>query len=217
MATEEEYVLDLTKMKIADLKRELQIRGLKVSGNKQDLIQRLQQYLEEHEGAEVEDDGSILEDEEEAPPSEKEATPPPESDPPKEEESVAKIEPVQNVEKPQEELTDEEKKEARAKKFGLKANELSNADRLLNRSKRFGLPNADTGNAKTADSEVDSEKLKQRAARFGEVISGSLASKEQEDRKRKRLERFGNISQNDTPETVEKKKKRAERFGLTVA
>merc|ERR1739838_431048 len=55
--SDDEFVLDLTKMKMADLKKELQLRDLKVSGNKQELIQRLQQYLEEHEGAEIEDGG----------------------------------------------------------------------------------------------------------------------------------------------------------------
>merc|ERR1739838_453977 len=63
--SDDEFVLDLTKMKMADLKKELQFRDLKVSGNKQELIQRLQQYLEEHEGAEVEgrdaDDDALLE------------------------------------------------------------------------------------------------------------------------------------------------------------
>ena len=61
-ASDDETTLDLNKMRIADLKKELQLRNLKVSGNKHELIQRLQKYLVEHEGIEVEeDDESLLE------------------------------------------------------------------------------------------------------------------------------------------------------------
>lgn len=51
----EEEVFDLSKMKIAELKAELGARGLKTSGKKAELIDRLQTYMEENEGVEVED------------------------------------------------------------------------------------------------------------------------------------------------------------------
>jgi len=51
----EEEVFDLSKMKMAELKAELGARGLKTSGKKAELIDRLQTYMEENEDVEVED------------------------------------------------------------------------------------------------------------------------------------------------------------------
>ena len=53
---EGEIEMDLNKMKMSELKGELAARGLKISGKKSELVDRLQQYLEEHEDAEVEDE-----------------------------------------------------------------------------------------------------------------------------------------------------------------
>ena len=57
-----EFVLDFTKLKIPELKAELASRGLKTSGKKSDLIDRLQTYLEEHEDVEHVDGGEDEED-----------------------------------------------------------------------------------------------------------------------------------------------------------
>merc|ERR1739838_1188403 len=233
--SDDEFVLDLTKMKMADLKKELQLRDLKVSGNKQELIQRLQQYLEEHEGAEIEDGGEdealLAEgndqmkekdekmDEESTENLEKEL----------EDEELEKTEEVtEKVEEAVEEIkaandTQEHKKEAvvkavtveeakaeRAKKFGIKV-----ADKVVpeekkkeERTKRFGKSSITDHKV-----EVDTEKLKQRAARFGTVISSTLTKTKQNDKILKRKERFGAVS----AETNSKKAKRAERFGLNKA
>lgn len=223
---EEEFVLDLNKMKIADLKRELQLRGQKVSGNKQDLIQRLQQYLEEHEGAEVEDDdAAIFEEEEEegeAVEEENEEKLEEESDPPEKEDLAPAVEEEEQKNPLEEEktvtevklskdMTEEEKKAARAKKFGLKANELSDAARLENRSKRFGTQSA------CGSGSVDTAKLKSRAERFGVVVSETLSKTDQEEKKLKRQQRFGGVHKGLDNASEEKKRKRAERFGISVA
>uniref|UniRef100_G1MSL9 SAP domain-containing ribonucleoprotein n=1 Tax=Meleagris gallopavo TaxID=9103 RepID=G1MSL9_MELGA len=42
--------VELHKLKLAELKQECLARGLEAKGNKQDLINRLQAYLEEHGG-----------------------------------------------------------------------------------------------------------------------------------------------------------------------
>uniref|UniRef100_A0A8C4X9L4 SAP domain-containing ribonucleoprotein n=1 Tax=Erpetoichthys calabaricus TaxID=27687 RepID=A0A8C4X9L4_ERPCA len=41
-------VVELHKLKLAELKQECIARGLEVKGNKQDLINRLQAYLDTH-------------------------------------------------------------------------------------------------------------------------------------------------------------------------
>jgi len=259
--SDDEYVLDLNKMKMADLKKELQLRDLKVSGNKQDLIQRLQQYLEEHEGAEVEagDDDALLElneneskvadissgedklekslldesqskelevednaeellddkttkvSEESA--VEKEAVKEDETVTPPEDTKEASPEPKVLVKstQPLAAMTEEEKKEQRAKKYGIKVTELPEDKKLDMRKKRFGMGKSSITDHKV---EVDAEKLKKRAERFGAVVSSVLTDKEQEEKIRKRKERFGEIV---SSETDAKKQKRAERFGLKVA
>jgi len=256
--SDDEYVLDLNKMKMADLKRELQIRDLKVSGNKQDLIQRLQQYLEEHEGAEVEDGdddalGLIEADNEEKTTTEKPDDKSDkndldvdesltkelddtveESSEDKTAETEAAVEETKNetatettdnnatgddkaevkTDKPKiVEMTEEQKKEERAKKYGIKVTELSEDSKLELRKKRFG---GQFGKSSITDHkvEVDTEKLKKRAERFGTVVSPVLTNSEQEEKIRKRKERFGGVS---SSETDAKKQKRAERFGLKVA
>lgn len=232
---EEDYVLDMNKMKIADLKRELHIRGLKISGNKSELMERLQKYLEEHEGAEIEDD-----DEEAAllaevdTPSVKTPEKPIASDG-NEKTEMNKEEPAASLStadkdsevpvaivnadedkttksKPLSAMTEQEKKEARAKKFGLKPNELSESARKEARAKKFGLKTADLndtdriekrkqrfGDSSQNGSSVvsksdDTDKLKKRAERFGSVTSSTSNTSQQDEALEKRKKRFGNIS-----------------------
>merc|ERR1712131_309463 len=49
----DEEVIDLHAMKVTELKQELKARGLTVSGTKAELINRLENYMKEHEGVEV--------------------------------------------------------------------------------------------------------------------------------------------------------------------
>ena len=258
-SNEEEFILDLNKMKIADLKRELHIRGLKISGNKSELMERLQKHLEEHEGAEIEDDeeeAALLAEEpkpEDTANKEENGTNGDVQDtgtaaePVAVESTVAKVEETatsevkNNVEtspaapKPLAAMTEEEKREARAKKFGLKPNELSEADRKEARAKKFGLKTTDlndadrlekrkqrfgsvngnstsgAGKLSATGSETDKEKLKKRAERFGSVTSSTLVKDQQQETLEKRKKRFGNITNADSELEI-KKAKRAERF-----
>ena len=51
--SDNEEVIDLHSMKVAELKEELKSRQLPVSGAKAQLIERLENYMQEHEGVEV--------------------------------------------------------------------------------------------------------------------------------------------------------------------
>ena len=249
---EEDYVLDMNKMKIADLKRELHIRGLKISGNKSELMERLQKYLEEHEGAEIEDDDeeAALLAEVDTPsvktPEKHIASAGNDKNEMNREESAASLSTadqaseapvaIVNVDegkettksKPISVMTEQEKKEARAKKFGLKPNELSESARKEARAKKFGLKTADLNdtdriekrkqrfgdsaqNGKSVSKSDDTEKLKKRAERFGSVASSTSNKSQQDDALEKRKKRFGNISTAESELDI-KKAKRAERF-----
>ncbi|XP_005110485.1 SAP domain-containing ribonucleoprotein [Aplysia californica] len=119
-------------------------------------------------------------------------------------------------------LSHEERLKMRAEKYGVVSTE---AKKEL-RAQRFGLPSSGgaLSGLGTGQQNVDVDKLKKRAERFGTVVSKSLTKVEEDERKRKRAERFGasdaistNVSSGLSSEEVEaKKKKRAERFGLTT-
>ncbi|XP_054043143.1 SAP domain-containing ribonucleoprotein isoform X4 [Rissa tridactyla] len=62
--------VELHKLKLAELKQECLARGLEAKGNKQDLINRLQAYLEEHAEEEANEEdvlGEEIEEEEQKP------------------------------------------------------------------------------------------------------------------------------------------------------
>lgn len=60
MATsEEEHDVDLSKMKVADLKRELKSRGLSTVGNKTELIERLQAGMNGNQDLILDDTGTL--------------------------------------------------------------------------------------------------------------------------------------------------------------
>lgn len=238
MASEDEVVIDLRKMKIPELKKELQIRGLKIGGNKHDLIERLQQYLEEHEGAEVADDEILKEVEGEADDhliddqklEDSVLTAPPEQAKAKDKEVVENDTEADTEKKGQGEesenikdlhsptgLSDAEKLKMRAQKFGVTVSDMNTEARKAARSERFGTGGGTAGGIGTSPG-VDPDKLKKRAERFGAVVSDTLSKSEEEERRRKRQARFGIETTGGTvtgPDS-EKKKKRAERFGLTV-
>merc|ERR1712183_951065 len=205
----EDEVWDLNKMKMAELKKELQDRGLKVSGNKQELITRLQTYLAEHEGAELEeeDEDDLLNEDVEQSVSEnveeeKSEVVVDKAD--SEVETPAKVEELEaetaveekangdtNGENadPKPVMTMEDKKAERAKRFGLTTADLSDKERKEQRKKRFGKASVTDDKV-----EVDQEKLKKRAERFGIKVSSSLVDSEQQEKIRKRKERFGTVT-----------------------
>lgn len=233
---EEEVVIDLRKMKMAELKKELQHRNLKTSGNKQDLIERLQQYLEEHEGAEVADEEILKEEEGEIDDNilidDKKLEDGSEDSVSSEQEQKIKQTNKERIQETKTEegeektappspvgLTDRQKLEFRAQKFGITVKDMNMDARKAARSERFGTGAAGSMSSGKIDS--DPNKLQKRAERFGGIVSDTLSKSDAEERKRKRLARFGRglsggLSESNDVST-EKKKKRAERFGLSVA
>lgn len=195
MSQEEVEVVDLSKKTVAELKNECKERGLKVSGNKAELIERLEEYMKEHEGAEIteddlleEPDVSIEEETKENTVTEtpKEATPvktPVEEDLTQKKLSRAERFGIESTE------VLENKKEKRAARFGLESNGKSKetselAEKKRARAERFGTQNGTTKKSKLEgmDVEVDDEKIKARQARFGVQV--------ETDKKKARAARF---------------------------
>ncbi|XP_078656134.1 SAP domain-containing ribonucleoprotein-like isoform X4 [Branchiostoma floridae x Branchiostoma belcheri] len=250
----------LKKLKVADLKNELRARGLTVTGNKQELLDRLQQHMETAGEAELfskdtsfasgegdEADDSILAgEEEEEEEEEEEQTTTQDNQENTETTNTAKPTVVTSVTsadtkvpvKPP--MSEAERLELRAKKFGGHASEVA---KKAARAARFGT--AVTGPTKTEaaapvkgattlspledNSAISSEemgpemeKLKKRAERFGMNVSTATQQAEEKEKLLKRKQRFGAVTagaagtQVSSDEVEAKKKKRAERFGLTV-
>lgn len=120
----------------------------------------------------------------------------------------------------------------RAARFGLSSpatgvSALSD-DKLAARARRFGLPISETGGglriaSGTNRSDIEAEKLRKRAERFGCVSSSTTTGKISDiERKASRLERFGPIKSSADDRTlkismepdVDKLLKRKERFGV---
>ncbi|XP_078656136.1 SAP domain-containing ribonucleoprotein-like isoform X6 [Branchiostoma floridae x Branchiostoma belcheri] len=237
----------LKKLKVADLKNELRARGLTVTGNKQELLDRLQQHMETAGEAELfskdtsfasgegdEADDSILAgEEEEEEEEEEEQTTTQDNQENTETTNTAKPTVVTSVTsadtkvpvKPP--MSEAERLELRAKKFGGHASEVA---KKAARAARFGT--AVTGPTKTEAaapvkgattlSGPEMEKLKKRAERFGMNVSTATQQAEEKEKLLKRKQRFGAVTagaagtQVSSDEVEAKKKKRAERFGLTV-
>uniref|UniRef100_A0A2K5RDH9 SAP domain-containing ribonucleoprotein n=1 Tax=Cebus imitator TaxID=2715852 RepID=A0A2K5RDH9_CEBIM len=199
MATE---TVELCKLKLAELKQECLAHGLETKGIKQDLIHRLQAYLEEHteEEANEEDVLGGETEEEETKPIE---LPVKEGEPP---EGTVDVGPgaVAHACNPSTLggqggwITSlESKKSARAAGFGISSvptkclssdnKPVVNLDKLKKRDQRFGL-NVSSISRKSEDD----EKLKKRKEQFGIVRSsaGTGTTEDTEAKKRKRAEHF---------------------------
>ncbi|NXA18420.1 SARNP protein, partial [Ibidorhyncha struthersii] len=191
---------------LAELKQECLARGLEAKGNKQDLINRLQAYLEEHAEEEANEEdvlGEEIEEEEQKPvePPVKVEEPPVKSPDVITEKKVVKI---------TSEISQMERMQKRAERFNVP---VSLESKKAARAARFGL-----ATVSTKGEEVNMDKLKERAQRFGLNVS-SLSKKSEEDEKlKKRKERFGIVTSSAgagaTEDTEAKKRKRAERFGI---
>merc|ERR1712168_703680 len=207
-------VIDLSSKTVAELKAECKERNLPVSGKKSELIARLEDYMTKNEGAEITEDDLLEEpdvslgeesQENESPPAEKA------------EEETGEDAPEAKVE-----ITEEQRKLERAKKFGIEAPELVN-DKKKSRAERFGLPASNGGGAKKGATPVDPEmdaKKKSRAERFGLTVNQKRKAKLEgtdiaidAEKIKKRQERFGNIS---AAATDDKKSARAARFAAKV-
>ncbi|XP_028309596.1 SAP domain-containing ribonucleoprotein [Gouania willdenowi] len=212
-------VIELQKLKLAELRQECEARGLETKGNKGELIARLQAYLEEHED-DVDVDDVLAEDSVEYTKVEssnniknsKDSAESAEDEPAAEaEKKVVKIAPLstatERLQKRAERFnlpeTAESKKATRAARFGLPTDASSpspgllanskgaavNVDQLKKRAERFGM------NVSSISQKIeDDEKLKKRKERFGILTSaGSAAAGDVEVKKMKRAERFGKV------------------------
>jgi len=232
---------DYASMKITELKKELKAKGLPLSGNKQELVERLEAaegtaLLDEHDDDLDLDQDQLTEDAIEQ--VEKQLQTSGESLP-KVDESPTKIvlketsENKENTEQVTEKKCPEPedpaaKINARAERFGgFQSNEAKKAAR----AERFkdmmegmkGTNNKKIGAAPPADLEL----LKKRSERFGAVVSPIVQEVEVSDAIKRRRERFGVVTKDEPkPKKVllnagvnsvildEKLKSRQERFGL---
>uniref|UniRef100_A0A2K5NMQ9 SAP domain-containing protein n=1 Tax=Cercocebus atys TaxID=9531 RepID=A0A2K5NMQ9_CERAT len=196
MATE---TVEFHKLKLAELKQECLACGLETKGIKQDLIHRLQAYLEEHaeEEANAEDVLGDETEEEETKPIE---LPVKEKEPPEKTVDVA-------VEKKVVKITSEIPQTERMQK------------RKAARAARFGISSVPTkGLSSDNKPMVNLDKLKETAQRFGLNVSSISRKSEDDEKLKKRKERFGIVTSSAGTGTTEvteaKKRKRAECFGI---
>uniref|UniRef100_A0A8C3QTV9 SAP domain-containing ribonucleoprotein n=1 Tax=Cyanoderma ruficeps TaxID=181631 RepID=A0A8C3QTV9_9PASS len=202
--------VELHKLKLAELKQECLARGLEAKGNKQDLIHRLQAYLEEHAEEEPNEEDVLGEEIEEEEPKVPE--------PPVKVQEEAPVKSPDGIQekkmvKISSEISQMERMQKRAERFNVP---VSLESKKAARAARFGLATIPTKGLST-DSKptINLEKLKERAQRFGLNVS-SLSKKSEEDEKlKKRKERFGIVTGAGAADDSEaKKRKRAERFGI---
>ncbi|XP_073408330.1 SAP domain-containing ribonucleoprotein isoform X2 [Dendrobates tinctorius] len=196
---------------LAELKQECLTRGLEVKGNKSDLVNRLQAYINEHaeeEANEVDVLGDDTEEEDQKPleVTLKEDEP---SDKPEE-----KIESEKKLVKIISSVSQADKLQKRAERFSVPA---SADSKKAARAMRFGLTATEqTGQITGAKTTVNMDKLKERAQRFGLSVSPVTKKSEDEEKLKKRKERFGIVtnSASVTEDVEAKKRKRSERFGI---
>uniref|UniRef100_A0A8C3HF05 SAP domain-containing ribonucleoprotein n=1 Tax=Chrysemys picta bellii TaxID=8478 RepID=A0A8C3HF05_CHRPI len=180
--------VELHKLKLAELKQECLARGLEVKGNKQDLINRLQAYLDEHAEEEANEEdvlGEETEEEEQKPvePPAKEEEPP---------EKSADVGAEKKVVKITSEIPQMERMQKRAERFNVP---VSVESKKAARAARFGMSTASTKGL-SADSKptVNMDKLKERAQRFGLNVSSVSKKSEDDEKLKKRKERFGIVT-----------------------
>ncbi|KAB0350541.1 hypothetical protein FD754_015398 [Muntiacus muntjak] len=186
MATE---TVELHKLKLAELKQECLARGLETKGIKQDLINRLQAYLEEHAEEEANEE-EVLGDE-------------------TEEEEPKTLELPVKEEEPPEKTVDV----AAEKKVVRITSEIPQTERI------FGIsPVPSKGLSSDTKPMVNLDKLKERAQRFGLNVSSISRKSEDDEKLKKRKEQFAIVTSSAgtgiTEDTEAKKRKRAERCGI---
>ncbi|XP_017596665.1 PREDICTED: SAP domain-containing ribonucleoprotein, partial [Corvus brachyrhynchos] len=159
-------------------------------GNKQDLIHRLQAYLEEHAEEEANEEDVLGEEIEEEEPKAPEPPVKVEEAPAKSPELIQE----KKVVKITSEISQMERMQKRAERFNVP---VSLESKKAARAARFGL-NVSSLSRKVRSGnsvpQINLEKLKERAQRFGLNVS-SLSRKSEEDEKlKKRKERFGIVT-----------------------
>ncbi|KAM8829807.1 SAP domain-containing ribonucleoprotein [Synchiropus picturatus] len=206
-------VVELHKLKLAELRQECEARGLDVKGNKGELIARLQAYLEEQED-DVDVEDVLAEDPEEFTKVETEQNMKEDKDA---ESLEAELVPERKVVKITTPLSPTERLQKRAARFNIPA---SLEGKKAVRAARFGLPSNTSGppagQIANSKAPVNTEQLKKRAERFGMNVSSISQKIEDDEKLKRRKERFGILTSSGAagaPDIEAKKQKRAERFG----
>ncbi|XP_029690420.1 SAP domain-containing ribonucleoprotein isoform X2 [Takifugu rubripes] len=132
-------VVELQKLKLAELRQECDARGLATKGNKGELIARLQAYLDEHED-DVDVDDVLVEDAEDFTKSESDGVVNDIKDPESSVETLAE----KKVVKISPASTASERLQKRAERFSLPA---SAESKKALRAARFGLPAEGSGSS----------------------------------------------------------------------
>ncbi|XP_034027901.1 SAP domain-containing ribonucleoprotein [Thalassophryne amazonica] len=206
-------VVELQKLKLAELRQECEARGLETKGNKGDLIARLQTYLEEHE-EDVDVDEVLAEDSEDFSKVENVNN---ENDNKESDSTFCEPPPAKKVVKLSPPSTATERLQKRAERFNLSG---SSESKKVIRAARFGLPSdassPSPGHVANSKAAVNIEQLKKRAERFGMNVSAISQKIEEDEKLKKRKERFGILTSAASvgvDDVEAKKTKRAERFG----
>ncbi|XP_025157852.1 SAP domain-containing ribonucleoprotein isoform X2 [Harpegnathos saltator] len=199
----EKGLSELSKMKVADLRAELKQRGLPSTGNKNELVERLQLAMHgdstlslDETAEEILDEDEVLGDEEI---EELSSKPDSQELPEKRKLSTdSNNEAVPSEKKiiKLSELGVKERLEMRAKKFGVP---LSEAAKKEARLARFNVNNQNNKSAASIKTPVHTtyEVLKKRAERFGTSVSTLMEKAELAERLEKRKARFGEVKPED--------------------
>ncbi|XP_034191396.2 SAP domain-containing ribonucleoprotein isoform X3 [Osmia lignaria lignaria] len=203
----EKGLTELSKMKVADLKIELKQRGLSTTGNKNELVERLQLAIHgdsalslDETAEEILDEDAVLGDEEIEELSSK-----PDSQEVEKKRKLSTesnmnakkivlnrkpvIEEVKNEQTEKAEIDTKTTEVAPAERKIIKLSELGVKERLEMRAKKFGLPLSEAAKKEHTTYEV----LKKRAERFGTSVSTLMEKAELEARIEKRKARFGEV------------------------
>uniref|UniRef100_A0A8C0Q2N6 SAP domain-containing ribonucleoprotein n=2 Tax=Canis lupus familiaris TaxID=9615 RepID=A0A8C0Q2N6_CANLF len=189
--------VELHKLKLAELKQECLARGLETKGIKQDLINRLQAYLEEHAEEEANEEDVLGDETEEEEPKPIEL-PVKEEEPP---EKTVDVATEKKVVKITSEIPQTERMQKRAERFNVP---VSLESKKAARAARFGISSVSSkGLSSDAKPMVNLDKLKERAQRFGLNVSSISRKSEDDEKLKKRKERFGIVTSSAGTGTTE--------------
>jgi SAP domain-containing ribonucleoprotein len=208
--------LDPSKLKVAELRQELQARGLDTKGNKPDLVERLTAALaagkvQVQTSAPEAANGTQTQQPATTTNTESTAVAPPPQQPPRPQDAQTQQQQSQPQQTSQDQSTSPQTED-------IDLSQLSEAERRKRRAERFGIP------ISVSVSEQDKKKL--RAERFGLTAAGAVGLKstkaDEEQKKREaRAKRFGTTSTQTQGQEAQAtiapaQLTRAQRLGLPV-